>query len=588
MQTIGGKPDNTQEPTDLPTKEVTTTKTGSKTYLDISAPTLVDSGNSHAETLLAGIEFTGTPIEIMNYGIVFINVFADVSSATDGLKIEQSSDGINWDHDDVYTVPANSGKNYSINPHSKWLRVRYINGGNDQGVFRLQTILKINSLDSSHRLNDVITSEDDARLVKSVISVQTNDDVTYMNVGVQNPMPVDGDTAYGKDLDLTRTDISGWTGDVNDLFGSLTESITQTGATNPKNITIFFRRTLLTHAVAFTAATGNFSNIKLIALLGGGAELALFDGSSDDTNRTSQSIQFSPIGVEGFRVECHTADDITLSNMIIFKTGTVVSRLQAISQLTNNVENIASFRGALKVDEAFVHRIGIAEHAKRDLGATTTLDVAASAGDTLINVADTTGFVVDDLIRISDTSVNERSHFHITAVDVGVSLTLNRPIDNDFEIGDDVTEIQITMNQLGSLASPISFRVTPPSSERWQITRIMNTMLDATAMDDGKFGGLDELGNGVVIRICNNGVFRTLTHWKSNADLKDDMYDVTYSTKPPAGTFHGLSSRWTFTKGQFVVDLDGATDDYLEVLIQDDLTGLVDFEIKAQGRLFGG
>ena len=43
-----------------------------------------------------------------------------------------------------------------------------------------------------------------------------------------------------------------------------------------------------------------------------------------------------------------------------------------------------------------------------------------------------------------------------------------------------------------------------------------------------------------------------------------------------------------FTKDEFVVDLDGATGDYLEVLIQDDLSGLADFEIKGKGRLFGG
>ena len=107
------------------------------------------------------------------------------------------------------------------------------------------------------------------------------------------------------------------------------------------------------------------------------------------------------------------------------------------------------------------------------------------------------------------------------------------------------------------------------------------------AMDDGKFGGLNALPNGVVIRLFTNGVYQTLTHWKSNADLKDDMYDVTYSAKAPTGQ-HGLSSRWTFTKGGFVADLDGTTGDYLEVLIQDDLTGLLDFEVKGQGRLFGG
>jgi hypothetical protein len=143
------------------------------------------------------------------------------------------------------------------------------------------------------------------------------------------------------------------------------------------------------------------------------------------------------------------------------------------------------------------------------------------------------------------------------------------------------------MNVIGSLGSPISFKIQPQSNERWQITRIMITMLDNEAMDDGKFGGLSALDNGVAIRLNIDGQYQTLTHWNSNADLKDDMFDVEYASKAPAGQF-GLRGRWTFTKAQFVADLNGATNDYLEVLIQDDLSGLLDFEVKAQGRLFGG
>jgi len=67
----------------------------------------------------------------------------------------------------------------------------------------------------------------------------------------------------------------------------------------------------------------------------------------------------------------------------------------------------------------------------------------------------------------------------------------------------------------------------------------------------------------------------------------NDMYDLTYAAKPPAGQY-GLIARWTFTRAQFVADLDGATGDYLECLIQDDLTDLDSFQIKGQGRLFGG
>ena len=372
--------------------------------------------------------FTGEALQILDDGIVFVSVSTDAASAADGLLIQQSSDGTNWDHTDEYTVPANGNKNYAINPFAEWLRVMYTNGVVEQTHFRLQTIVKSNSLPTSHRIQDPIVDEDDARLVKSVLSGQ--------------------------------------------------------------------------------------------------------------------------------------------------------------SDITGTFENVSTYREAMQVDAALVHRVGISEHAKRDLGGNTTLDVAASSGDTLINVTATTDFIVGDLVKLYDTSIIERSHFHITAVSAGVSLTLDRPLDNDFEIGDNVQEVQIGMNVDGTLGSPISYKVQPPSNERWQITRIMITLLDQTAMDDAKFGGISALSNGVVIRTSENGVIRTYTHWKSNADLKDDMYDVTYSNKAPAG-FFGLSARWTFTKAEFAADLNGATGDYLEVLIQDSLSALDDFEIKAQGRLFG-
>jgi len=131
----------------------------------------VDAANSSIAILGIGGVFPGVACEILDYGIVFVNVYSDVASATDGLAIQQSSDGTNWDHDDVFTIPAGTGKNFSINPHSKYVRVVYTNGGVGQGVFRLQTILKkTNTKPSSHRIQDAISSDDDATLQKSVLT----------------------------------------------------------------------------------------------------------------------------------------------------------------------------------------------------------------------------------------------------------------------------------------------------------------------------------------------------------------------------------------------------------------------------------
>lgn len=136
----------------------------------------LDTGNSTSTPLGIGAVFTGAAYDITNCGIVFVNVYTDQASATDGLSIQQSSDGTNWDHSDEYTIPAGGTKNYSINPHSRYFRVVYTNGAVAQTAFRLQTILKTqNAKDSSHRIKDTIIGDDDCTLVKAALTGENGD-----------------------------------------------------------------------------------------------------------------------------------------------------------------------------------------------------------------------------------------------------------------------------------------------------------------------------------------------------------------------------------------------------------------------------
>lgn len=130
----------------------------------------VDDNNSSATPLLAAGVFTGTASETLDYGIIFVSVYSDVASATDGLAVEQSCDGTNWDHIDNYTIPAATGKTFSFQPACKYFRIVYTNGGSDQTAFRLSTIFKkTNSKPSSHRLKDSIIDDDDGELVIATI-----------------------------------------------------------------------------------------------------------------------------------------------------------------------------------------------------------------------------------------------------------------------------------------------------------------------------------------------------------------------------------------------------------------------------------
>jgi hypothetical protein len=105
--------------------------------------------------------------------MIFVTVFADQASAVDGLMTQISSDNIAWRDSDVFTIPADTEKTFSFQPNKRYFRIKYTNGIVNQGVFDLQTVLKkTNSKPSSHRIQDPISTEDDAELVKSVLTGQ--------------------------------------------------------------------------------------------------------------------------------------------------------------------------------------------------------------------------------------------------------------------------------------------------------------------------------------------------------------------------------------------------------------------------------
>lgn len=133
----------------------------------------VDTGNSSATPLLSGAVFTGTAFDTLDFGFIFVTIFSDQDSATDGLSFQQSSDGINWDNTDDFNYLGNIGKTYSLQPGARWFRVVYTNGGTNQAVFRISTLFKkTSSLASSHRISDNLSVEDDATLGIAIIKGQ--------------------------------------------------------------------------------------------------------------------------------------------------------------------------------------------------------------------------------------------------------------------------------------------------------------------------------------------------------------------------------------------------------------------------------
>ena len=373
---------------------------------------------------------------------------------------------------------------------------------------------------------------------------------------------------------------------IDETFSDLDEVIVYT-----KKLKIWFYRTVSLNSIGFGCDDPgeSFSNL-IIKGLGSGSEVRYTKNlSDDDTERRSYLVSLPPLKANGIQLEFLTDNEICLSNIIIAKAQDSNARILAASELTEEVEGVASFRNALKVDTALVHKEGVNLFFFRETGVGSTIAVAASDGDTSITVADATGFTVGNRLRLTSTIATGQPFLIITNIAANL-ITLDRPLVVDLDIGDTADIVDTQLNANGSLASPVIYKIKPPNgvlSLVWQLTRLLINITDGTAMDDGKFGGISALTNGVVLRVVKgDGTIQELTNWKTNGDMALDMYDVTYTDKGPAGD-NGLRARWTFTKAEFIVELNGAAGDEFELLVQDALSGLSTYEMKSQGRLFG-
>ena len=206
-QRLSGEPNNSNFDSQRPEKEVTTTTTGDKTGLDTTSIITSSDGtiaelqtklNSHTSNyeLLVNMEghicednstetalgidevFTGEWQDTLDYNTITIGVNADVDSAIDGLIIEWSHDGSTVNDDDKFTILANRGKVFTFSPARRYFRVQYTNGSVAQTEFNIQSQLKRGGFKpSSHRINDSIVAQDDAELVKAVLTGEGDDSV---------------------------------------------------------------------------------------------------------------------------------------------------------------------------------------------------------------------------------------------------------------------------------------------------------------------------------------------------------------------------------------------------------------------------
>lgn len=282
-------------------------------------------------------------------------------------------------------------------------------------------------------------------------------------------------------------------------------------------------------------------------------------------------------------------DKLTYQGEIIQSVGNYTDgRIIKVALTDGNGSIINSFNGAINIHDADSHHSIVNEFFHQHTTTTTTFAQNAPAGSTDINLTSATGFAVGDYLHLQDGLI-ETVHPKITVL-TGTIATLDRPLDNSFVAGDTITKTLQTMNVSATLASPQSFKIHPSNNEVWHIEAIKLEMTHSTAGDNGLFGNLTALTNGVVLRRYDGltGKFYTFTNWKTNAGILLDMDSIDYNTRSSGGGTYGTDAFGNFrTNAGSVVYLNAANGDYLEILVQDNLSSLLSFRVKVQGHIEG-
>lgn len=110
---------------------------------DVNLAGEVSAANSSVTPLGANAVFTGASFDAKDFATLSISVKSDQSSAIDGISVQFSQDGTNWDHIHTYTYTLGSnGLSYNLPVEMRYVRIVYTNGAIAQTSFRLQSLFR--------------------------------------------------------------------------------------------------------------------------------------------------------------------------------------------------------------------------------------------------------------------------------------------------------------------------------------------------------------------------------------------------------------------------------------------------------------
>lgn len=224
---------------------------------------------------------------------------------------------------------------------------------------------------------------------------------------------------------------------------------------------------------------------------------------------------------------------------------------------------------------------------RQQTGVTSTLATNILVDATVIPLVSAVGFNTGNCLCIfgNDRIYNAR----ILEVN-GNNVTVDTPVDFPFEAGSQAIENLIDLELAnGSLENPEIYQIKNPSpidSElSFDVTRILFEIIttDPPAFDE--FGDIaGGLTNGIVLR-KNNGAINNIFNAKTNGELANLMYDISFFDQTRPQGANGITARMTFAgQSKHGVAIRIKPQESLDLLIQDDLRTLLKFRIIAEGH----
>lgn len=217
------------------------------------------------------------------------------------------------------------------------------------------------------------------------------------------------------------------------------------------------------------------------------------------------------------------------------------------------------------------------------LQAPTTLASNVLLFDTQIVVTDSTGFAIGDWIGIF--SGAGKFYWGEVLNVVGSGIELDSPVNFAFSAGDNVVRTNKNMAVDGSVSARGFAIQTGSGGLVVDVTRIMWSMQTLDPPSTGEFGDQPRLTKGVVLRITN-GDNVNLFNIKDNFELAELAETFTILQQVQQNDINAVGARTTWAGQEnrgVVIRLEAG--DELEILVQDDLSGLVKFTAVAQGHV---